>query len=92
GGSKGKRYSLPHSRIMIHQPWGGIGGTAEDIKRQAEEVLEEKKILIDILAQHSGKSVDVITKDVDRDNFMSPAEAVKYGLIDEVITTLKEEK
>ena len=92
GGSKGKRYSLPHSRIMIHQPWGGIGGTAEDIQRQAEEVLEEKKILIDILAHHSGKTVDVITKDVDRDNFMSPAEAVKYGLIDEVITTLKEEK
>ena len=92
GGSKGKRYSLPHSRIMIHQPWGGIGGTAEDIQRQAEEVLEEKKILIDILAHHSGKTVDVITKDVDRDNFMSPVEAVKYGLIDEVITTLKEEK
>ena len=92
GGTKGKRYSLPHSRIMIHQPWGGIGGTAEDIKRQAEEVLEEKKILIDILAQHSGKSVDVITKDVDRDNFMSPLKAVEYGLIDEVITTLKEEK
>ena len=92
GGTKGKRYSLPHSRIMIHQPWGGIGGTAEDIKRQAEEVLEEKRILIEILATHTGKQIEQITKDVDRDNFMSPLKAVEYGLIDEVITSLKEEK
>ena len=92
GGVKKKRYSLPHSRIMIHQPWGGISGTAEDIKRQAEEVLEEKKILIEILAKHTNKTAEQIGKDVERDKYMSPVQAVEYGLIDEVITTLKIDK
>ena len=92
GGTNGKRYSLPHSRIMIHQPWGGIGGTAEDIKRQAEEVLIEKEIIIEILAKHTGKDKEQVTKDVERDNYMSPAQATEYGLIDEVITTLKQDK
>lgn len=92
GGVKNKRFSLPHSRIMIHQPWGGIGGTAEDIKRQAEEVLEEKRILIEILAKHTNKTVEQVEKDVERDKYMSPAQAVEYGIIDEVISTLKLDK
>ncbi len=92
GGTKGKRFSLPHSRIMIHQPWGGIGGTAEDIRRQADEVLEEKKIILEIFARHTGKPLEQIEKDADRDKYMSPAQAMEYGIIDEVITTLKQGK
>ncbi|MGE3850408.1 MAG: ATP-dependent Clp protease proteolytic subunit [Planctomycetota bacterium] len=92
GGEKGKRYSLPHSRIMIHQPWGGIGGTAEDIQRQAQEVLYEKRMLNEILGSHTGRSPEQVEKDVDRDNFMSPTEAKEYGLLDDVITTLKKKK
>ncbi len=85
-GTKGKRYALPHSRIMIHQPWGGLQGTAQDITIQAEEILNLKKELNRLLAFHSGQSEKRIEKDSDRDNFMSPEQALKYGLIDEVLT------
>lgn len=85
GGSAGKRTSLPNARIMIHQPWGGFQGTAADISIQAEEVIKTKHRLNDILSHHSGKPIEQIEKDTDRDYFMSAEEAVKYGLIDNVL-------
>jgi len=85
-GAEGKRYSLPSSRIMIHQPLGGAQGQATDIQIQAEEILRMKADLNKILAKNTGKSVKVIEKDTERDNFMSAQEAVKYGMIDKVIT------
>ncbi len=84
-GAKGKRHALPHARIMIHQPWGGTQGTASDISIQAEEILRMKKMLNEILAEHSGKSAKQVEKDSDRDKFMSAAEAKEYGLIDVVL-------
>lgn len=84
-GTKGKRYALPHSRVMIHQPWGGAQGSASDIHIQAEEILKMKSTLNRILAKHSGQSIEKIEKDTDRDYFMSAAEAKAYGLVDEVI-------
>lgn len=85
-GEKGKRFALPNSRIMIHQPLGGAQGQATDIGIQAKEILRMKQRLNEILAEHTGQTVDVIEKDTDRDNFMSATEAVKYGLVDEVIS------
>ncbi len=85
-GEKGKRYALPHARIMIHQPLGGAQGQASDIQIQAEEILRMKKELNSILAKNTGQSMKTIEKDTDRDNFMSAAEAQKYGMIDEVLT------
>lgn len=84
-GTKGKRYSLPHSRIMIHQPWGGARGTAEDIHIQAREIKTLKKTLTAVLARHTGQTAERIDADGDRDHFMSGAEAKAYGLVDEVI-------
>jgi len=84
-GEKGKRYALPHARIMIHQPLGGAQGQATDIAIQAEEILRMKKELNEILAANTGQDVKVVEKDTDRDNFMSAAEAQKYGMIDEVL-------
>jgi len=84
-GEKGKRYALPHARIMIHQPLGGAQGQASDIQIQAEEILRMKKELNGILAKNTGQSMKTIEKDTDRDNFMSAAEAQKYGMIDEVL-------
>ncbi len=84
-GTKGKRYSLPHSRIMIHQPWGGARGTAEDIHIQAREIKTLKKSLTAVLARHTGQPPERIDADGDRDHFMSGAEAKAYGLVDEVI-------
>jgi len=84
-GAKGKRYSLPHSRIMIHQPLGGARGQASDIEIQAKEILYLKDRLNEILARHSGKSVDQIKRDTDRDNYLAAREAVEYGLIDKVV-------
>jgi len=88
-GTKGKRHALPHSRIMIHQPWGGVRGTAADIEIQAEEILRLKQSLSDLLARHTGKQVDQVSKDSDRDFFLSAAEAKDYGLIDEIVETAK---
>jgi len=85
-GAKGKRFSLPHSRIMIHQPLGGAQGQATDIAIQAKEILRLKQKLNELLAAHTGQSVEQIEKDTERDNFMSAEEALEYGLIDKVIT------
>jgi len=84
-GAKGKRYSLPSSRIMIHQPLGGAQGQATDIAIQAEEILRLKKKLNSLLAEHTGKDIDTIQADTERDNFMSAEEACEYGLVDKVI-------
>ncbi|MCZ6690400.1 MAG: ATP-dependent Clp endopeptidase proteolytic subunit ClpP [Planctomycetota bacterium] len=88
-GTTGKRHSLPNARILIHQPWGGVQGTASDISIQAKEIDRLKRNLIVILAKHTGQTVDQVTKDTDRDFFMSADQAKEYGLVDEVITTLK---
>ena len=86
GGAAGKRYCLPHSRMMIHQPLGGFQGQASDFEIHAREILTIRDRLNKILADHTGQPIDVIAKDTDRDNFMSGDEAVKYGLIDQVAT------
>ncbi|MCF7202456.1 ATP-dependent Clp endopeptidase proteolytic subunit ClpP [Pseudomonas oligotrophica] len=86
GGAAGKRYCLPHSRMMIHQPLGGFQGQASDIEIHAREILTIRERLNKVLAQHTGQPIDVIARDTDRDNFMSGDEAVKYGLIDQVLT------
>ncbi|HLX36347.1 MAG TPA: ATP-dependent Clp endopeptidase proteolytic subunit ClpP [Candidatus Binataceae bacterium] len=85
-GAKGRRYALPHSRILIHQLSGGFEGQAADIEIQARETLRIREIVNEVLSRHTGKSIKQIEKDTDRDNFMSAAQAVEYGLIDEVIT------
>lgn len=85
GGAKGKRHALPNSKMLIHQPLGGVQGQASDIEIHAREILKTRDKLNEILAFHTGQSMDVITRDTDRDNFMSPQEALKYGLIDSVI-------
>jgi len=84
-GEKGKRYALPHARIMIHQPLGGAQGQATDIEIHAKEILRMKKELNEILAKNTGQTIKKITNDTERDNFMSAAEAVEYGLIDKVL-------
>ncbi len=89
-GAKGKRYALPNARIMIHQPWGGVQGAAADISIQAREILRLKDRLNEILAYHSGKSVEQVAKDTDRDRFMSAEEALEYGLVDQVLKSRKE--
>ena len=84
-GAKGKRYSLPHSRIMIHQPLGGAQGQATDIEIQANEILRLKKILNEIMAKNTNQSVKKLTQDTERDFFMSAEESLKYGLIDKIL-------
>ncbi len=85
-GAKGKRYALPNSEVMIHQPLGGMKGQATDIKIHADRIIKMKAHLNEILAENTGKPIDVIEKDTERDNFMSAQEAKEYGLIDKVIT------
>jgi ATP-dependent Clp protease protease subunit len=92
GGTKGKRSGLPNSRILIHQPWGGVQGTASDISIQAEEILRTKKRLNEILAAHSGQPLAMIERDTDRDRYMSAEEAKSYGLIDNVYVKKDREK
>ena len=90
-GASGKRYCLPHSRVMIHQPLGGYQGQATDIEIHTREILKVRSQLNEILALHSGQSVETIAEDTERDNFMSPQEAKDYGLIDELIDTRKDD-
>ena len=85
GGEKGKRFALPHARILIHQVMGGTQGQATDIDIQAKEILKMKAMLNEILAEHTGQSIDKIEKDTDRDYYMSPKEAKEYGLIDKIM-------
>ena len=91
-GTKGKRHALPHSRVMIHQPWGGTMGTALDLQIQAREIKRNKQTLQEILARHSGQSIERIEKDTLRDFFMTPMQAKEYGLVDEVIESLRDQK
>ena len=87
-GAKGKRYALPHSRIMMHQPWGGTQGTALDINIHAQEIIRIKERLEKVLVNHTGQSLEQIKKDTDRDFFMEAEEAKKYGVVDSVITKI----
>ncbi len=89
-GAKGKRYCLPNSRVMIHQPLGGFQGQASDIEIHAKEILYLKARLNGMLAKHTGQSLEVIDRDTDRDNFMSAEDSVKYGLVDKVLTSRNE--
>jgi ATP-dependent Clp protease protease subunit len=85
-GTKGKRFALPHARVLLHQPWGGVGGQASDIEIQAREILRMKDMLNSMLASDTGQTVERITKDTDRDYIISAQEAVEYGLIDDVLS------
>ena len=87
GGTSGKRYALPHSRMMIHQPLGGFQGQASDIDIHAREILNIREKLNQVLANHTGQTIETIADDTERDNFMDSDEAVKYGLIDKVLTS-----
>jgi ATP-dependent Clp protease protease subunit len=89
GGAKGKRYCLPHSRVMIHQPLGGFQGQASDIDIHAQEILRTRERLDQILSKHTGQPLERVRSDTDRDNFMSGEEASEYGIIDEVLATRK---
>ena len=91
-GTKGKRFSLPNARIMMHQPWGGAQGAAADISIQAKEILRMRDRIEEILAKHTGQPLDKIKKDTDRDYFLSAEEAKAYGLVDEVITNIEKKK
>jgi ATP-dependent Clp protease protease subunit len=85
GGEKGKRFALPHSRILIHQPWGSVGGQATDIEIHAKEFIKTKEEVKKLLAQHTSQPIEKIAKDIERDYFMNPEEAKKYGIIDEIL-------
>jgi len=90
GGTKGRRFTWPHARIMIHQPWGGVQGQTTDISIQAQEILRLKDRLNEILATHCGRDKETVAKDTDRDRFMAAEEAKEYGLVDEVVKSRKE--
>lgn len=91
-GTKGKRFALPHSRLMIHQPSGGVGGTSADIHVQAQEIISMKKMCAEILANHTGQSVEKIHKDSERDFYMDPQSAIEYGLVDKVLSPIKKKE
>ena len=84
-GTKGRRHALPHAKVMLHQPWGGVSGQAADIKIQAEEILKAKKMINEILSKHTGQPVEKILAETERDRYMTANEALQYGLIDEVL-------
>ena len=91
-GTKGKRHALPHAKVMLHQPWGGVSGQAADIKIQAEEILKAKAMINELLAKHTGQPVEKIAAETERDRYMTAPEAHQYGLIDEVLEEENEEK
>jgi ATP-dependent Clp protease protease subunit len=91
-GSKGKRYALPNSKVMIHQPWGQVGGQVSDIEIQATEIEKERQRLNEILAHHTGQPVERIAKETDRDRYFAASEAKEFGLVDDVIQKISEEK
>jgi len=91
-GTKGKRYGLPHSKVMLHQPWGGVSGQAADIKIQAEEIIKTRQMINQVLSVHSGQPVEKILEETQRDRYMSAEEAKAYGLIDEVLQNQPGEK
>jgi ATP-dependent Clp protease protease subunit len=86
GGAKGKRFALPHAKVMIHQPYGQVGGQVSDIEIQADEIIKTRAILNDILAHHTGQPIERIAKDTDRDRYLTATESKEYGLVDEVLT------
>ena len=86
GGTKGKRYALPHAKVMIHQPWGGVDGQISDIEIQANEILKDRQTLNEILATSTGKKVEQIAQDIERDYYLSAQEAKDYGLVDNILT------
>jgi ATP-dependent Clp protease protease subunit len=88
-GTAGKRFALPHARIMLHQPWGGVQGTAADVEIEAEEILEAKAILTRVLARHTGRTVEQVDRETDRNKYLSAREAREYGVIDEVVESTK---
>ncbi len=91
-GTKGKRYALPHAKVMIHQPWGYLGGQASDMRIQVDEILKLKKMLTSILSKHTGKTEAQITEETERDRYMNAQEALAYGLIDEILEESKQDK
>ena len=90
-GTKGRRFILPHAKVMIHQPYGGITGQAEDIRLQAEQIIKSKQLLTDIIAKHTGQSAAQVKEDSERDKYFDAQEAKAYGLVDEVLTEPPEE-
>src|SRR5438128_5747867 len=92
GGTKGKRFALPHSKIMVHQPWGQVGGQVSDIEIQANEILKDRHRLNQILAKHTGQPIEVIERETERDRYFSAQEAKEFGLVDDVLQKLAEEK
>jgi ATP-dependent Clp protease protease subunit len=86
GGARGKRFALPHAKVMIHQPYGGVGGQVSDIEIQADEILKTRDVLNDVLAAHTGQSKEKIAKDTDRDFYMTAAQAKEYGVVDDILT------
>ena len=91
-GTKGKRYALPHSKIMAHQPWGQVGGQVSDIEIQANEILKDRHLLNEILSKHTGRAIDQIEKETERDRYFSAQEAKEFGLVDDVLVKMMDEK
>lgn len=85
GGTKEKRFALPHAKVMIHQPWGNVGGQVSDIEIQAQQILKDREVLNEILSNHTGKPIDLIAKDTDRDFYLDAAEAKEYGVVDDIL-------
>lgn len=92
GGAKGKRFILPHAKVMIHQPWGQVGGQVSDIKIQADEILKTRALLNEIMAADTGRTVEQLAKDTDRDNYMTAQEAVEYGIVDSIVKKPEEQQ
>jgi ATP-dependent Clp protease, protease subunit len=92
GGTKGKRFALPHAKVMVHQPWGQVGGQVSDIEIQANEIMKDRDRLNQILAKHTGQSLESIAKETERDRYFTGAEAKEFGLVDDVLLRLSDEK